>query len=175
MKKLIFLLLITLSTTLMAQKLVVNHGIVKAHTEVFGDSSINPATTGIISHLTMGKDITSIKGSVDVSILKLKSDNSDRDERMAEALESKSYPISTYTFSSVKKSSHGYLINGILNFHGVKKPLQIHATITKHGRKIHFLGKSSFLLSDYKIKPIKLLFLTVRNKIDLAIDVTFKK
>ncbi len=175
MKKIILLSILTLSTSLMAQKLVVNHGIVKAHTEVFGDSSIEPATTVIISHLTMGKGITSMKGSIDVSILKLKSDNSKRDEHMVEALESKNYPLSTYTFSSVKKASHGYTIDGILNFHGVQKPLQINADITKEGREIIFHGKSSFLLSDYKVKPIKLFFLTVRNKIDLAIDVTFKK
>lgn len=175
MKKIILLSILTLSTSLMAQKLVVNHGIIKAHTEVFGDSSIDPATTGIISHLTMGKELTSMKGSVDVSILKLKSDNDERDEHMVEALESKNYPLSTYTFSSVKKSSHGYIVKGTLNFHGVKKPLQINADITKKGREIIFHGKSSFLLSDYKVKPIKLFFLTVRNKIDLAIDVTFKK
>ncbi len=175
MKKIILLSILTLSTSLMAQKLVVNHGIVKAHTEVFGDSSIDPATTGIISHLTMGKEITSIKGSVDVSILKLKSDNDERDEHMVVALESKSYPVSTYIFTKVQKASHGYTINGVLNFHGVKKPLNIDADITQKGKEIIFHGKSSFLLSDYKIKPIKLLFLTVRNKIDLTIDVTFKK
>ena len=175
MKKIILLSLITLSTSLMAKKLVVNHGIVKAHTEVFGDSSIDPATTGIVSHLTMGQKITSIKGSVDVSMLKLKSDNSKRDKHMAEALESKSYPLSTYTFNSVIRSSHGYFVDGTLNFHGVKKPLQIYANIRQKGKEVIFHSKSSILLSDYKIKPIKLLFLTVRNKVDLTIDVTFKK
>ena len=139
MKKVILYSVLTLSSTLMAQNLVVEKGIVKAHTEVFGDSSINPATKGITSHLKMGKEISSLHGSVDISIAKLKSDNSKRDEHMVEAIESKDFPRATYTFKNVKKAANGYLVDGILNFHGVKKPLQIKAKITQShlGLKLH--------------------------------------
>ena len=174
MKKLILLSLLTASS-LMAGKLTVVQGTVQAHTEVFGDSTINPKTNSISSHLTMEKGIESIKGSVDIGISKLKSDNEERDEHMVEALESKKYPGATYTFNTVTKTSKGYDISGILDFHGVKKPLTVHAAIKEDTKSLNIKGKGSFLLSNYNIKPIKMLFLTVRDRIDLKINVQLKK
>ena len=54
MKKMILLSVLTASS-LMAAKLTVAQGTVQAHTEVFGDSMINPGTSSITSHLTMEK------------------------------------------------------------------------------------------------------------------------
>jgi polyisoprenoid-binding protein YceI len=174
MKKMILLSLLTASS-LIAGKLTVVQGTVQAHTEVFGDSKINPKTHSITSHLTMKRGIGSIKGSVDISIAKLKSNNADRDENMFEVLESSKYPYATFTFKKIGKTSKGYVISGILNFHGVKKPLTVYADIKEGKKSLNIKGKASFLLSHYNIKPIKMLFLTVRDKIDLAINITFKK
>jgi len=174
MKKLILLSLLTVSS-LMAGKLTVIQGTVQAHTEVFGDSTINPKTNAISSHLTMNENIESIRGSIDVGISKLKSDNEERDEHMVEAIESKKYPSSTFTFNTVAKTSKGYDISGILDFHGVKKPLTVHADIKEDTKSLSIKGKASFLLSSYNIKPIKMLFLTVRDRIDLKINIQFKK
>jgi len=155
--------------------LVVTEAKVQAHTEVFGDSSIDPTTTDLISHLSMEKSIESIKGSIDISIEKLKSDNSKRDEHMVESIESAKYPFATYTFKEVKKSSTGYTVNGILNFHGVKNPLTIEANIKKTKDGLSFKGNSGFLMSSYNVTPPTMFFLTVRDQIDLNIDVMFKK
>ena len=174
MQKTLLISLLTLSS-LFAQNLVVTQGQVKAHTEVFGDKHIEPLTKSIVSHLQMDGDITSIKGSVDVSVLKLKSDNADRDEHMVKALESKAYPLASYTFKKVQKNDKGYVIDGVLKFHGVSRPLKVYADIQDKGNTLLLKGKSSFKLSDYRVKPIKLLFMTVRDKIDLKINVTFKK
>jgi len=174
MKKMILLSLFT-ATTLMAGKLTVSQGTVQAHTEVFGDSSINPATTGITSHLKMNKTIESLSGSVDVSINTLRSDNSSRDEHMDKALESKKYPVAHYRFKKVSKTTSGYKIDGVLSFHGVQKPLQLDASITDKGQSIVIKGKGHFSLSSYNVKPIKLLLLTVRDRIDLKINVNLRK
>jgi polyisoprenoid-binding protein YceI len=169
------LFLILASSSIMAGSLVITQAEVQAHTEVFGDSTINPKTRNLTSHLTMGKNIESIKGTIDISMLNLKSDNADRDEHMAESIESAKYTLATYTFKEVKKSAEGYIVNGILNFHGVKKPLSIQAEIDKVKGGIIFKGTSSFLMSNYNVTPPNMLFLTVRDQIDLTIDVTFKK
>lgn len=174
MKKAFLLVIIATTTYLTAGNLVVTNGQVKAHTEVFGDSSINPSTTGLNSHLTMGKNIESIRGSIDISMSILKSDNKDRDEHMLEAIEDVKYPVAKYTFKDVVKSDNGYIVNGILDFHGVKKPLVIQAQIMKSNKKVNFKGTSSFLMSSYDVKPPKMLFLTVRDEIDLDIDVKFE-
>lgn len=174
MKKVIFLALLS-SAWLSAGNLVVKEGYVKAHTEVLGDSTIDPSTTGLNSHLTMQNTIESIKGTIDISMDILKSDNQDRDEHMLKTIEEVKYPLATYTFSNVKKTDKGYIISGILDFHGVKKPLDIQANITKTNENIYFKGTSSFLMSSYNVKPPKMLFLTVRDQVDLDIDVKFVK
>lgn len=174
MKKILFLAILC-SAWLTAANLVVTDGKVKAHTEVFGDSTIDPSTTGLNSHLTIGNGIESIRGSIDVSMHVLKSDNSDRDKHMLKAIEEVKYPFAKYTFKNIKKSNKGYIVDGILDFHNVKKPLSIQAEIMTTKNGILFKGNSSFLMSDYQVKPPKLLFLTVRDKVDLDIDVVFKK
>lgn len=174
MKKVLFLAVLG-TVWLSASNLVVTKGYVKAHTEVLGDSTINPSTTGLNSHLTMGNNIESIRGTIDISMNILKSDNKDRDAHMLEAIEDAKYPLATYTFKDIKKSDKGYMVSGILDFHGVKKPLAIQAEITKTNEKINFKGISSFLMSSYNVKPPKMLFLTVRDQIDLDIDVKFEK
>ena len=163
------------ASSLMAGKLVVVQGTVQAHTEVFGDSTINPETHSITSHLSMNKGVGSLKGSVDIGVSKLKSDNTDRDEHMFKVLESSKYPSAKFTFKKIGKTTKGYAISGILNFHGVKKPLTVYADIKEDKKHLSIQGKASFLLSNYNIKPIKMLFLTVRDKIDLKISIQFKK
>ena len=174
MKHILVLSLLTV-TTLMAGKLTVVKGSIQAHTEVFGDSTIDPATTGIISHLRMKKGIESLSGSVDISLKKLKSDNKDRDEHMVKVIQSNKYPLAKYTFKKVRKTTKGYIIDGVLKFHGIEKAVQVNATIQEDKKTLHIKGKSSFLLSNFNIKPIKMFFLTVRDQIDIAINVTFKK
>ena len=174
MKKSILFSLLTASY-LMASNLAITKANILAHTEVFGDSTIDPSTTSLTSRLTMGDTIESIRGTVDVSIRLLKSDNEDRDEHMVEAIESDKYPIATYTFKSVKKGTKGYDIDGTLNFHGVKKPLKIQADITQKGKELTFKGEASFKMSNFAVEPPKLLLLTVRDRVDLTIDVKFKK
>jgi len=159
----------------MASDLVVTTASIKAHTEVFGDSTIDPVTTSLTSRLSMSGGIETIKGTVDASIRLLKSDNAKRDEHMVKAIESDKYPLATYSFKEVKKAGAKYKISGILNFHGVKKPLSITADIKEKNGKVSFKGQGSFKMSSYGVKPPKLLLLTVRDQIDLDIDVQFKK
>lgn len=174
MKKVLFLALLS-TAWLAAGNLVVTKGKIKAHTEVFGDSTIDPSTTGLQSHLTMKNTIESIRGTIDVSMKILQSDNKERDEHMLEAIEEVKYPLAKYTFKDIERSNKGYIVNGILDFHGIKRPLSIQAEITKTNQKINFKGRSSFLMSSYNVKPPKMLFLTVRDQIDLDIDVAFEK
>jgi len=173
MKKTVLLCALT-SAVLFGKSLVVDQGVVKAHTEVFGDSNINPQTTAIISHLKMQKSIASMRGSIDVNVFKLKSSNHKRDEHMVKAIESTKYPRAHYVISKVQKSGGGYLIYGNLTFHGVTRPLVFAADINKVGNKVNINASSYIKLSDYKVKPIKLLFLSVRDKIDLTVNVTLK-
>lgn len=171
-------LFITLITTLalFSANLSFEKGSVLAHTSVFGDSTINPSSSNIVSHLTMKKgDISTLKGSVEVSLTDLKSDNSERDEHMYEAIDTQKYTSTTYTIKSVSQNSAGsYNVEGSLTLHGITKKLPILATIATKGDHVTFKGKTSFKMSDFGITPPKLLFLTVRDLLEMKINTTYK-
>lgn len=174
MKKL--LIIITLfASSVFASPLVFTQGVVKAHTEVFGDSTIDPQTSNITSHLSIGEDISSLRGSIDVSLVALKSDNIDRDKHMRKAIEAMKYLKTTYRISNVKKVDDHYEIEGTLDLHGVKKPVKLKGDISLNDGKLKMNLKTSFNMSSFGIEPPKLLFLTVRDKIDMTIDTTFTK
>ena len=94
MKK-VFLVMV-LASSMWAGALSFESGSVKAHTEVFGDSTIDPVTKKIISGLTMGNEIKSLDGSVSASMIDLVSDNKDRDKHMRETLETETFGVAVF-------------------------------------------------------------------------------
>jgi polyisoprenoid-binding protein YceI len=151
-------------------------GMIKGHTEVFGDSTIDPMFKKATSHLMIDDAPTSLRGSIDVSMSDFISDNKKRDEHMQEALESSAFPKATFDIKEViAKGSDTYLLKGMMTLHGVTKPLSFEGTISEEGNKVHIKAQSSLKMTDYGIKPIKMMFLTVRDQVDLSVDVVLKR
>jgi len=171
-----FAFTILLATLLPASVLHLQRGYIKAHTTVIGDSSINPATSKIYTKLHISGDITTIRGSISIPSKSLKSDNSKRDEHMYETLGVSSHKYIKFYISKITKSSKGYMIVGKLTLHGKSRRVTAPATITVD-KKGHYRLKSHFSIkmSDYGIKPPKLLFLSVRDRVDITVDLRLKK
>ena len=163
------------TATLFSASLTFSSGSVMAKTSILGDSNINPTSSEIVSNLNMEKgDVTTLKGSVEVSLLALKSDNEDRDEHMHETINIKEYSSTTYTITSVVKNSAGsYNIMGTLTLHGVTKDIALLGSVEESGSEVTIKAKSSFNMSDFGIEPPTLLFLTVRDRLDMTIDTTY--
>ena len=160
--------------TLFASQLTFEKGFVRAHTSVFGDSEINPSTSKITSHLKMRHSLTSLSGSIDVSLTALKSDNAKRDEHMHEAMNVEKYTKATYTITSVKKiASNTYSISGTLSLHGVKKNIVLDATLIQKGRHLHLQAKTAFNMSEFGITPPTMFFLTVKDQVEMTINTTY--
>jgi len=171
-----YLFLALLSTALLfSENLTFKSGSVMAHTSMLADSNINPASSNITSHLTMKKgEVTTLKGSVDISLVDLKSDNEERDEHMHETIEIKKYTETSYTIKLVEKNTAGtYNITGTLSLHGVTKPLNMVGEVTQNGDEVSINAKTSFKMSDFGIEPPTLLFLTVRDLLEMTIDTTY--
>jgi len=173
MRYLIATLLTT--ATLFSANLTFSEGSVGVKTSILGDSNINPSSSKIVSQLTMDKgDVTTLKGSVDVSLVELKSDNEDRDEHMHETINVEKYTKTIYTISSVVKNTAGsYNINGKLNLHGITKEVNLLGEVSESGDKVTIKAKTSFKMSDFGIEPPTLLFLTVRDQLDMTINTTY--
>lgn len=167
---------VALTASVYAGNLSYESGTIKAHTEVFGDSSIDPVAKKATSHLSMESTPSTLKGSIDVSMGDLFSDNKKRDEHMQEALESSLFPKAVFEVKEVvAKGGDNYTLKGAMNLHGVSKAMSFEGTITEEGSKVHIKAASVMKMSDFGIKPIKLMFLTVRDQVNLSVDVVLKR
>ena len=67
------------------------------------------------------------------------------------------------------------LLKGTMTLHGVSKPMSFEATVVEESGKVHIKASSTLKMTDYGIKPIKMMFLTVRDQVDLAVDISLKR
>lgn len=172
-KRIIFLLALPL--VVFGGNLSLKSGLIQAHTKVFGDTSINPSVKNIQADLSMqNNNIAGIKGTISFPIIDLKSSESDRDEHMQEMFGMKTYPNITLQINKVRANSKYYVIEGVLNMHGVKKPIDINSSIMQNGDTVAINANFSVKVSDYGMEPPSLLFFTVRDKVDINASITLK-
>jgi polyisoprenoid-binding protein YceI len=165
-----------LASSVYAGNLSFESGIIKAHTEVFGDSSIDPMFKQATSKLTMEESVASLRGSVEVKITDFISDNAKRDANMRESMESDKFPKASFEIREVvSKGGDNVSLKGSLSLHGVTKPLSFEGTVKAEGSKVHIKAKSALKMSEYGITPPKMVFLTVRDQVDLSVDMVLKR
>jgi len=170
------LLVLLLSFPLFAAKLELKDGYVAAHTEMMMDSSIDPTNNSLQADINMqNSDITSIKGKFWVEMNLFSSDKSDRDESMYKDIEADKFKLASYNISSVTKTQTEdmYTIAGTLSFHGHEKPLSANAKITVKDGSLVIDATSMIMMSDFDIKMPCLVFMCVRNQVDLLIKASF--
>jgi polyisoprenoid-binding protein YceI len=172
-KRLIWLLIFPL--TLFGGNLNIENGSINAHTEVFGDSAIEPSVNTIFTDLNInGDDLESIKGIISFKIMDFVSSNSDRDEHMQEMFEMEKYPDISFVISKVSKQDANYMLEGIMDIHGVKKPLQIPVAIEQNQNRVTMYSNFSVKVTDYGMEPPSLLFFTVRDQVDVNATLNLK-
>lgn len=174
MKKIVTL--IVLALPLFSAPLTLKEGFIAAHTEMAMDSTIDPMATHLRTDLTMDGDIVSLKGTISVNLTDFSSDNSGRDENMQESLESAKFVAATYTIGSVEhKDADNYLLKGTMDFHGVQKEMAFDGEITESGEGMSISVKSSMLISDFGIEMPCMMFLCVRDQVDIFAKVVLEK
>lgn len=171
MYKLILVALIALS--LNAGTFKFSNGKIQAHTEVFGDSTINPFSQYIKSQLSFDDSIESLHGTITMNVSSLHSDNSDRDKHMYETLHSEQYPMIQVKIISLEKVDDQYKVHALLTLNGVEKPIESMAEIQQQEDHLILKGGFSFLLTNFDLEPPTLVFLTVRDQIDIAYNLFY--
>lgn len=171
-----FKLLIILSLALFANasSLVVQKGEIKAHTEVFGDSGIDPTTKDVKADLTMENAIESIKGKIYFETLTLISDKKGRDEHMYQLLKVEQYKTISFDIKSITKNENDYEIKGALTLNGVTKNIKAKIAINQQNNQVSLTGGFSFNLTDFNLEPPTMMFLTVRNQIDISYNIALE-
>jgi polyisoprenoid-binding protein YceI len=171
MYKLILVALIALS--LNAETFKFSNGKIEAHTEVFGDSTINPVSQYVKSQLSFDDSIESLHGTIIMNTLSLKSDNSDRDKHMYETLHSEQHPIIQVKVTSLEKIGDQYKVNAMLTLNGIEKPIESIAEVQQQEDHLILKGGFSFLLTNFDLEPPTLVFLTVRDQIDIKYNLFY--
>jgi polyisoprenoid-binding protein YceI len=174
MKRIFMMLLLALP--LLALNLELKSGYVAAHTEMLMDNNINPINNHLNASITIeNNDITTIRGKFWVEMTLFTSDKGDRDESMYEELQTDKFEIATYTITDVTKTDveDSYTINGILDFHGEKKELSANAKITTVEESLEIEASSMILMSEYGIEMPCMVFMCVRDQVDLLIKAVF--
>lgn len=176
MKKIVSLAAVLLAASAFAGNLTFESGSVKAHTEVFGDSTIDPVFKKATSKLSMDDALSSLRGSIEVSIGDFISDNKKRDANMYEAMESDKFPKASFEIKEVlSKGGENVTLKGMMSLHGVTKPMNFEGSVSEEGSKVRIKAKSTMKMSDFGINPPKMVFLTVRDQVDLSVDMVLKR
>ena len=169
------LIILCLSLAAIASSLNIKKGEIIAHTEVFGDSQINPSTKEINTFLTIQKEVESIRGKIYFDTITLISQKRDRDSNMYELLNFQKYKTISFDISSIVKNENGYYINGDLTLNGITKNITTNGEIINNKDAILLKGGFSFNLTDFNLEPPTMFFLTVRNQIDISYNIQLKK
>jgi len=165
-----------LSASVFAGSLSFESGSIKAHTEVFGDSSIDPVFKKATSKLSMDDSAVSLRGSVEVSVNDFISDNKKRDANMHETMESDKFPKASFEIKEVvAKAGDNVLLKGVMSMHGVTRAMSFEGSVSEEASKVRLKAKSTMKMSDFGITPPKMVFLTVRDQVDLNVDVVLKR
>lgn len=173
MFKLVFILLFALIAN--ATELQLLDGKIQAHTEVFGDSTIDPQTTSVLAKVKKDDSIESLRGEFTIDAITLVSDNKDRDKHMYEVLKVVQSPTITFYIASIEKIKDKYKINGILKMNHIRRNISSIATINESDKTFSINGDFSIKLTDFKLEPPTMFFLTVRDQIDIKYNFNFKK
>lgn len=167
---------IVMAASVYAGNLTFESGTIKAHTEVFGDSTIDPVSKKATAHLMMDYVPSTLEGSIEVGLDSFISDNKKRDENMHEALESSTFPKAVFQINNMTVQGGGkYTLIGTMTLHGVSKAMNFEGTIAQEENKVHIKAAGTLKMSDFGIKPIKLMFLTVRDQVDVSVDILLKR
>ena len=169
------LIILCLSLVAIASSLNIKKGEIIAHTEVFGDSQINPSTKEINTFLTIQKEVESIRGKIYFDTITLISQKRDRDSNMYELFNFQKYKNISFDISNIVKNENGYYINGDLTLNGITKNITTNGEIINNKDAILLKGGFSFNLTDFNLEPPTMFFLTVRNQIDISYNIQLKK
>ena len=112
--------------------------------------------------------------AVVVKIASFDSKNSNRDSNTIEVTEALKYPNVSLSSNSIKQINDKLTVKGTLKFHGISKEVifDVEKKIIKDEIKV--TGNFEILMTDFKIKPPKLLGITTDKDIKLSFTVFYK-
>ena len=81
----------------------------------------------------------------------------------------------SFDIKNITKNENDYNINGLVTLNGISKNITAKGSIDKQNNQILLNGGFSFNLTDFNLEPPKMIFLTVRNQIDITYNISLNE
>jgi len=103
-----------------------------------------------------------------------RSGNSNLDSNSLRVLDALKFPNVIFKSTSIKQDNEQIIIDGILNFHGIEKDINISAKVVQVDGSTQLSGKFSVYLTEFLIDRPSLLTMKVDDEINLEFKLYFK-
>jgi len=102
-----------------------------------------------------------------------RSGNSNLDSNSLRVLDALKFPNVIFKSTSIKQDNEQIIIDGIMNFHGIEKDINISAKVVQIDESIQLSGKFSVYLTEFLIDRPSLLTMKVDDEINLEFELYF--
>jgi polyisoprenoid-binding protein YceI len=113
------------------------------------------------------------KIAIAATVASFDSKNSSRDSHALEVLEAIKYPKVTFVSTSIKDNGNELIINGELNFHGVKRDITIKADQSKSASEITLKGDFYVSLDKHKVEKPSMMGVAVDDNLHMDFKIKF--
>lgn len=117
------------------------------------------------------RQIKHIQAHVDV--MTFDSGNSNRDSHAMEVIDAITYPDVNFNSTAITQSGDSIRVDGVLDFHGVKKEVSITGTTSWEGNRLTLRGGFDVSLAAFQIERPSLLMIPVEDTLQFAIVAVF--
>ena len=90
---------------------------------------------------------------------------------MHELLKVEKFKTISFDIKSITQNGNAHDINGVVTLNGVSKNITAKTTIIKENNQVTLKGGFSFNLTDFSLEPPVMMFLKVRNQIDISYNI----
>ena len=102
-----------------------------------------------------------------------RSGNSNLDSNSLRVLDALKFPNVIFKSTSIKQDNEQIMIDGIKNFHGIEKDINISAKVVQVDGSIQLSGKFSVYLTEFLVDRPSLLTMKVDDEINLEFELYF--
>jgi polyisoprenoid-binding protein YceI len=139
-------------------------------------------TRTVSGELVGAPDITRVRGWVEAPVRTLVTGNDRRDRDLNKSMESERFPVIRFDLIRLAPTggtsdSLGVVLHGTLLIHGVRRKVELPATLEVESSRARVRSDFPLNLKDYRIGGLSKLFgvLKMYNDIEVHVDVVFRR
>jgi polyisoprenoid-binding protein YceI len=138
------------------------------------------STTTVKGQISGASDLAGVRGWVEAPVETLKTGDNRRDKDLNKSMESKKYPVLRFDLERIAPAGSGedipVILHGALSIHGVRRTVELPATIRFQDGGARVRGDFPLNLKDYKIGGLSKMLgmLKMNEHIEVHVDLSFQ-